>query len=118
MLQQYRKPRIYRLTEGTNMCVRFVQAFMPEDGSVMLLEVYRISQPNDAFVLLLLNGTALIDRLIEAEPNPRGYTFSSVTFTGWDFTMEYADTSPSAPRFNLEKTYKQLVRNGTISLPT
>jgi hypothetical protein len=118
MLQQYRKPRVYRLNEGTNMTVRFVQAFMPEDRGVMLLEVYRIQQPNDSFVLLLLNGTALIDRLIEAEPNPRGYTFSRVTFIGWDFTVEDETTSPSAPRFNLEKTYKQLVRNGTIPLPT
>ena len=117
MLQQYRKPRVYCLTADTNMSVRLVQAFMPEDGSVMLLEVYRLTQPKDGFVLLLDNET-LIDRLIEAEPNPRGYTFSRITFKGWDFTVDDETTSPSAPRFNLEKTYKQLVRNGTISLPT
>lgn len=114
MLQQYRKPRVYCLTEGTNMSVRLVQAFMLEDGSVMLLEVYRIVQPKDGFVLLLDNET-LIDRLIEAEPNPRGYTFSSVYFKGLDaFEVHDETTSPSAPRFNLEKTYKQLMRNGTI----
>ena len=114
MLQQYRKPRVYRLTESTDMRVRLVKAFMPEDGGVLLLEMYKITQPNDTFVLLL-DDLVLVDALIEAEPNPRGYTFSSVEFQGLDKFEVYDEvTSPSAPRYSLEKVYKQLMKNGTI----
>jgi hypothetical protein len=115
MLQQYRKPKVYRLSKGAHFKVRFVQAFMPEDGSVMLLEVYG----TERHYVLLLDDTVLVDALIEAEPSPRGYTFSSVEFQGLDrFEVYDETTSPSAPRYNLEKTYKQLVKNGTIPTQT